>query len=422
MLAPLVLAAMSAQVADALISRAEIKIAVANNTWEVPAGYEWGLFRESVLDQDRDRIVTKYKNAGNWITGVGLGPMPNITVADTPDDLGFLRDDHGAQPLTNYNRDSFYYGAVSIGTPGQVLNVDIDTGSADLWVQSGCTSSGCSSSQFRPTKSKSFKGTGKPFHVQYGSGSVTGSLVHDTVTIAGLTVKDQYFGAVNKPSEDFKGTPSSGLIGMAFSSIATSRKPTWFENIIMTSPKTSPLFSVFLTRGTARGSEACFGCYDKTKARSPITWLPVVSKTYWAVAMTGAIVNKNIVPVHRNIFAAIDTGTTLIYVPDALAKSIYSQVPGAKHMSAGYYTAPCDTFSRLSVALVFNGSPFNINMVDFNLGRIAPGSSTCVAGLLGLGNSFPDNLAIIGDEFLKSWYSTYDYSKGSRVGFSRSIL
>ena len=39
---------------------------------------------------------------------------------------------------------------------------------------------------------------------------------------------------------------------------------------------------------------------------------------------------------------------------------------------------------------------------------------------MAMNDGFPDNLAIIGDAFLKSWYSVYDYSNGARVGFAAS--
>lgn len=68
-------------------------------------------------------------------------------------------------------------------------------------------------------------------------------------------------------------------------------------------------------------------------------------------------------------------------------------------------------------------------------------STDCVGGVISIGNGLPSNLAIIGDEFLKSCeflggvndfgpaftpfnvsnkklgYSTYDYGNGARVGF-----
>jgi len=61
---------------------------------------------------------------------------------------------------------------------------------------------------------------------------------------------------------------------------------------------------------------------------------------------------------------------------------------------------PC--FSVKSVELSFGGYRFAINASDFYLGRVSASSTDCVGGVLSMGNGLPSNLAIIGDEFLKS--------------------
>jgi len=115
---------------------------------------------------------------------------------------------------------------------------------------------------------------------------------------------------------------------------------------------------------------------------------------------------------------AIDTGTSLIYVPPTIASAFYGLIPGSKRASqygSGFWTVPC--FSVKQIELSFNEHRFAINPRDFYLGRVSARSTDCVAGILAMGNGLPANLAIIGDEFLKSWYSTYDYGNGARVGF-----
>jgi hypothetical protein len=146
---------------------------------------------------------------------------------------------------------------------------------------------------------------------------------------------------------------------------------------------------------------------------------------------------------------AIDTGTSLIYVPSALASAFYGLIPGSKRANRyglgqsslptfcpqrnagrtgrlrtksltrdplpprptpclalsllffiGFWTVPC--FSVKQIELSFGGYRFAINASDFYLGRVSASSTDCVGGVLSIGNGLPSNLAIIGDEFLKS--------------------
>ncbi|KAM5538930.1 hypothetical protein V8D89_007425 [Ganoderma adspersum] len=323
-------------------------------------------------------------------------------------------------PLTDYisgAMDVLYYGPLDFGSPPQSLTVDIDTGSADLWMPVDCQ--GCANDQFSSRHSSTYRGSTTRCAITYGSGKVSGTLATDTVGIGPATVGAQTFCAVRKESSDLNDEPNSGLLGMAFGSIAESGRPTFFENLLAQKQLAQSIFSVHLTRTRETGSQVCFGCYDATKAVGPVRWNPVISRTYWSIALDGLSVN-NTQSVSANLTAAIDTGTTLIYLPFDVADDFYALIPGsasAMQYGAGFYTVPCDTTMR--VALILRGETFAIHPGDFNLGRTDADSNDCVGGILALGHGFPPNLAIIGDEFLKSWYSIFDYS--GRVGFARSV-
>lgn len=309
--------------------------------------------------------------------------------------------------------DVLYYGPLSLGTPPQVLTVDVDTGSADLWVPSSCGA--CRSRQFSPAHSSTYRATSESFAITYGTGNVSGRLVTDVVSIAGLSIAGLVFGAVNARSDGMEKQPNEGLIGMAFGTIAQSRRSTFFESLIAQRKVPAPLFSVHLSRHQESGSSVCIGCVDSSRTTGPVTWLPVVSRSYWTVSMDGLWVNDARTP--TKLTAAIDTGTSLIYVPAALATAFYALIPGSKRASQygpGFWSVPCYSVKRIELS--FDGNRFAIHPDDFYLGRVSAGSTACVAGVLSIGNGLPPNLAIIGDVFLKSWYSTYDYRNGGRVG------
>ena len=74
---------------------------------------------------------------------------------------------------------------------------------------------------------------------------------------------------------------------MAFSSISSSGKPTYFENLISSKSIPSQMFGFHLTRRQESGSTLCIGCLDSSKFTGDIQWAPVISKTYWSVTMSG---------------------------------------------------------------------------------------------------------------------------------------
>ena len=51
--------------------------------------------------------------------------------------------------------------------------------------------------------------------------------------------------------------PNDGLIGMAFGTIAQSRRSTFFESLIAQRKLAAPLFSVHLSRHEESGSSVC---------------------------------------------------------------------------------------------------------------------------------------------------------------------
>jgi hypothetical protein len=82
----------------------------------------------------------------------------------------------------------------------QSFDLVLDTGSSDLWfATSGCT--GCSQGTpvFNPTKSTSFQLGTQRVPLNYGSGSASGILARDTVTMGPFTVNPQVFGVYFPP-------------------------------------------------------------------------------------------------------------------------------------------------------------------------------------------------------------------------------
>ena len=171
-------------------------------------------------------------------------------------------------PLTDFSQnglDILYYAHIEIGTPSQAFTVDIDTGSSDIFIPSDCAVGRCGNhKQFNSRASTTFVDRGQKIQLTYvgfpcflidlnplfpqGSGQADGDLAQDVVSMQGLTVLNQSFVAVSSESSDFIDEPTDGLIGMGFSSISFSKKPTFFENLIQSRTIAKPEFSLHLAR------------------------------------------------------------------------------------------------------------------------------------------------------------------------------
>lgn len=122
--------------------------------------------------------------------------------------------------------DSEYLSPVSVG--GQTVNLDFDTGSADLWVFSSqlSTSSQSGHDIYNPSKSTtSSKKTGYTWSITYGDGSgAKGNVYADKVVVGGVTATSQAVEAATSISTQFQqDVNNDGLLGLAFSSINTGK-------------------------------------------------------------------------------------------------------------------------------------------------------------------------------------------------------
>ncbi|KAG8878135.1 hypothetical protein FRB97_002817 [Tulasnella sp. 331] len=337
------------------------------------------------------------------------------------------RDTSGKEPLKDdYDQglDQLYYGPLSIGTPAQSTTVDFDTGSSDLWVPTtACT--GCFGNNYDTTASTTYQGSSTPFSITYAdNSSANGTVATETVTVAGLTATGQGFGAVTAESGNFGGGPNAGLLGLGFPANAETGATPWFISLANSGALASQIFSVYQARAGASGSELCLGCTDSAKYTGDIAYYPLDSSAtdgtqlYWNTPSDGFYYNGG--SSSGAFSAVIDTGTTLIYIPTDAASAFYAEIDGAEDASdtvgEGFYSYPCN--AKLSaITMKLGSTQYAVNPSDFNLGPVSEGSSSCVAGIVG--EDIGEGLAIIGDEWIKNWYTVFDY-EGLRVGFAKS--
>ncbi|PPQ73068.1 hypothetical protein CVT24_001613 [Panaeolus cyanescens] len=336
----------------------------------------------------------------------------------------------GTDLLTNQNGDSSYFGTLAIGTPPTPYNVILDTGSADLWVADVECTSGCGGVPlFNPNSSSTFQNQSTPFDITYGSGRALGYLGLDAVQMANFSVSNQVFAVCNRVSSGLLNNPVSGLLGLAFQTIAASKAMPFWQTLVSGGAWDEPLMAFQLTRfinATAveteePGGQFSMGFTNTSLYTGDIDYVnfPTSTGSYWILALQSVTVQGNTITFQNDSssYAAIDTGTTLVGGPsDAIAK-IFAQIPGSQPGSGdfqNYYTYPCNT--NVNVSMNFGSKDWSISPADFQLIQLS--RETCLGAFFSLttGSSAPS--WIVGDTFLKNVYSVFRYQPLS-IGFAQ---
>ena len=170
------------------------------------------------------------------------------------------------------------------------------------------------------------------------------------------------------------------------------------------------VFAFYLSRETPHGSELTLGGYNPERFTGDINWHPVVRKGYWEVDMEQVKLGDVSIPLDKST-AVIDTGTSLIAVPKHIADTIHKQL-GAIPFINGLHLIRCKKAPELKFTM--NGYEYSLAGSEYTMPMVF---GFCLSGLVGM--DLPRDIWIMGDMFLRKYYSIYDLGK-NQVGLALS--
>lgn len=420
-------------------------LAVANSLPDVSAGkHRMKLHKMPLAPSSAETIFNNFQSQAGWLNqkylgslesdqggngfvqkkfryGHGTRPQDGEVSIQMIDEENLINSGHDV-PLSNY-LNAQYFSAITIGTPPQSFKVILDTGSSNLWVPSTrCTSIACFlHSKYDCEQSSTYKSNGTEFKIRYGSGSLEGVISNDVVSIGDLVVPDVDFAESTKePGLAFAFGKFDGILGLGYDTISVLHTVPPFYKMVEQGLLDEPVFAFYLgtTHGTGAdedGGEAIFGGVDEAHYEGDIYYAPVRRRGYWEVELKSVKFGDEEMKLH-NVGAAIDTGTSLIALPTDTAEIINAEL-GAKKSWSGQYTVDCARIPDLpDLTFNFGGKDFTITGEDY----ILQVQGTCVSAFTGL--DMPSNIGelwIVGDVFLRKWYTVYDLGKNA-VGFAKA--
>ncbi|KAJ3555656.1 hypothetical protein NM688_g2454 [Phlebia brevispora] len=308
---------------------------------------------------------------------------------------------------------------VGVGSPPELFNLIIDTGSSNTWVGADIT---------HPYVPPFSSLTGETMGAVYGSGQFSGPAVKVDITIGSLQVSDQIIGSAVEAfgfNDGVDGILGIGPTGLTKGSLFPDESAT-----IPTGNNLIPehLFAVSFEPATSNpelNGELTFGGIDDSKFTGSITYTPITSTSpasqYWGIDQSISYGTTAILSQGSGI---VDTGTSLIGLASDLFSVYQTATGGILDPATGLLTVTEEQYANLG------DLTFTIGGTDFDLtpnAQIWPRSLNSAIGgesgiiylvVINLGTPSGFDMDFInGQAFLERFYSVFD-TANSQVGIA----
>ncbi|KAH0372765.1 candidapepsin-4 precursor, partial [Aureobasidium melanogenum] len=318
------------------------------------------------------------------------------------------------------NEQTLYFANASLGTPAQQFRLQIDTGSSDLWVnvansaecenaQNDCSASGT----YSANSSSTYEYVNSLFNISYvdGSGS-SGDYATDTFRIGGAELQNQEFGI------GYVSSTGQGVMGIGYPTneaiLQYVRTPyvNVPEHMMQAGLINTNAYSLWLNDLDASTGSVLFGGVNTEKYTGQLQTLPILQEdgiyAEFIIALTGVGYNgqENSIASNLNTAALLDSGSSLMYLPNTVAEEIY-KMTGAKYNSEyGAAFIDCDMrYNDTTIDFTFSSPTIRVSMSELVLVMGYQGRNPiCILGIAPADGTTP----VLGDTFLRSAYVVYD--------------
>lgn len=320
-----------------------------------------------------------------------------------------------------------YFGQVSVG--GQHFAVVYDTGSGIFWVPGAtCQEDACKKhQQLKPNKL--IKIEDDLVDITYGTGKMSGKRAVGTVLVGKVKVQHQDFLVSTVEDGDvFDQGRFDGVFGLGKSALADilrqegdteDRALPFYINAIKQNLLQKPIFSFYVSEGDHPGAVILGGTNDKLY-KGPVKYHYGQSDNYWMMNVESIAAGDD--AAHKvdtsgadnGLQGIADTGTSLLVVPEQFIGKILHHFKVA---------SDCSNMAALK-DLHIEMKDVSGELVKYTLTPkqyVMKQGNECETGiaLMHLNLPGPHPSMIMGDTFLRSYYSVYNHQTG-QIGFANA--
>lgn len=281
------------------------------------------------------------------------------------------------------------------------------------------------SGTYNANSSSTYKYVSSNFNVSYADGSgASGDYVTDTLSIGGKSITGLQYGV------GYDSSSPQGILGIGYGD-DESQVNRYNQKAYANLPQAmanegliqSNAYSLWLNDLDASTGSILFGGVDTNKYHGALQSLPAqkVGGVYaeFIITLSGISLSDNGKNTSLNTDlptpVILDSGSSLMYLPNDLATAIYQAVGAQYSQSVGAALANCNLANqKISLDFTFTSPTISVPMSELiiqasintpgNSGSSANNEQLCVFGI----SPAEGSTAVLGDTFLRSAYVVYD--------------
>ncbi|ODV61854.1 pepsin-like aspartic protease, partial [Ascoidea rubescens DSM 1968] len=327
---------------------------------------------------------------------------------------------------TTYNQKSYYKIHLYLGTPAQKVGLLLDTGSSDLWVHSNIGEMNYSAELglYNQAASSTWVKSKTPFEISYFDTTFASGVYGNDIVRLGTQsnfpqIKNMFMGLSQESnsSQAVMGIGLRNLVG--YNNFPYRLKQSGYIN--------KTLYSLYLNDTNSKTGSILFGAIDRSKVLDGLVTLPIVNPssskskpTHFYVKMTSLSIENNRAKkilssnnpnaIAPNSFVLLDSGTSLIHLPNIPKKFKLSQSIELVNLDSSYFLyRECSdlesAFSTKKLFFIFGKKVIDVHMLSL-IGQLSNEDGVSYCRLSIIGND--QNKSILGASFLRYAYVLYN--------------